>query len=66
MAPSCRRPAISSASTTQKTIEMRDFLTAIAGGGKAFPDFREAARIQAVIDAILTAARERAWDEVPA
>ena len=47
-----------------KTIEMRDFLTAVADGGKAFPDFREAARIQAVIDAILTAAKERAWVEV--
>ena len=47
-----------------KTIEMRDFLTAIAGGGRATPDFREAARIQAVVDAILTAAKERAWVEV--
>ncbi len=47
-----------------KTIEMRDFLTAVAGGGKATPDFREAARIQAVIDAILIAARERTWVEV--
>ncbi|HSG95897.1 MAG TPA: Gfo/Idh/MocA family oxidoreductase, partial [Afifellaceae bacterium] len=41
-----------------KTIEMRDFLTAVANGDNAFPDFREAARIQAVIDAVLTAARE--------
>jgi predicted dehydrogenase len=49
-----------------KTIEMRDFLIAVAGGGKASPDFREAARVQAVIDAILTAADERAWVEVPA
>ena len=48
-----------------KTIEMRDFLTAVAAGGKTFPDFREAARIQAVIDAVLTAARERSWIEVP-
>lgn len=47
-----------------KTIEMRDFLTAVANGGKAIPDFREAACIQAVIDAVLTAARERAWVEV--
>ena len=49
-----------------KTIEMRDFLTAVAAGGKASPDFREAARIQAVIDAVLAAAKERAWVEVPA
>jgi predicted dehydrogenase len=47
-----------------KTIEMRDFLTAVADGGIAFPDFREAAHIQAVIDAVLTAARERTWVEV--
>ena len=47
-----------------KTIEMRDFLAAAATGGKAFPDFREAARIQAIIEAILTAARERGWIEV--
>ncbi len=47
-----------------KTIEMRDFLTAVAAGDTAFPDFREAARIEAVVDAILTAAEERRWVKV--
>ena len=47
-----------------KAIEMRDFLLAVAEGRPAFPDFREAARIQTTIDAIRRSARERQWVDV--
>ena len=42
-----------------KTIEVRDFLTAVCGGLAAGPDFREGWQVQAVVDAVLASARER-------
>jgi predicted dehydrogenase len=47
-----------------KTIEVADFLTAISGGAKKGPDFREAWEIQKVIDTALRSARERQWMQV--
>jgi predicted dehydrogenase len=44
-----------------KTIEAAAILEALAGGPCFQPDFREAARIQATVDAIVTSARERRW-----
>ena len=47
-----------------KTIEVRALLTALAGGPKFMPDFREAWEIQRVIDAIVISAREGRWLDV--
>jgi predicted dehydrogenase len=44
-----------------KTIEVADFLEAIAGGAAKGPDFREAWEIQKVIDAAIRSAKDRAW-----
>ena len=44
-----------------KTIEVAAILDSLAGGPRFAPDFREAARIQAVVDAIVVSARQRAW-----
>jgi predicted dehydrogenase len=44
-----------------KTIEVADFLEAVAGGPAKGPDFREAWEIQKVIDAAIRSARERRW-----
>jgi predicted dehydrogenase len=44
-----------------KTIEVADFLAAIAGGSPKGPDFREAWEIQKVIDAALRSAKMRSW-----
>jgi len=47
-----------------KTIEVADFLGAIAGGPVNGPDFREAAEIQTVVDAALRSSRERSWHAI--
>lgn len=44
-----------------KTIEVADFLDAIAGGKPRGPDFREAWEIQKVVDTAIRSSRERAW-----
>jgi predicted dehydrogenase len=44
-----------------KTIEMGEFLRAIAGGPKAGPDFREAWEIQKVVEAAIASSKRRAW-----
>mgnify|MGYP000950772222 CR=1 FL=1 len=44
-----------------KTIEMAEFLAAIAGGPTAGPDFREAWEIQKVVDTAVRSSRERRW-----
>jgi predicted dehydrogenase len=48
-----------------KIVEMAEFLTAIAGGPRQGPDFREAWEIQKVIDTALDSARSRSWRRVP-
>jgi predicted dehydrogenase len=47
-----------------KTIEVRDFLLAIAGEASGGPDFREGWEVQKVVDAIVTSADERRWVSV--
>ncbi len=47
-----------------KTIEVADFLEAIAGGKGKGPDFREAWEIQKVIDAAIRSSKERAWAKI--
>ena len=44
-----------------KTIEVAQFLQAIAGGPENRPDFREAWEIQKVVDRAICSSRERAW-----
>lgn len=47
-----------------KTIEVKALMTALAGGPKFMPDFREAWEIQRVVDAIVQSAREKRWLDV--
>jgi predicted dehydrogenase len=47
-----------------KTIEMRDFLLAIAGEPVKGPDFREGWEVQKVVDAIIDSSRVRQWMSV--
>jgi predicted dehydrogenase len=44
-----------------KTIEVRDFLLAVAGNPVVGPDFREGWEVQKVVEAIVRSSRERAW-----
>jgi predicted dehydrogenase len=44
-----------------KTIEIRGFLDALAGGPRPFADFREAYEVQRVIDGALLSSREQRW-----
>ena len=44
-----------------KTIEMRDFLLAVAGEPAKGPDFREGWEVQRVVDAVIQSSRERQW-----
>jgi predicted dehydrogenase len=44
-----------------KVIEIRNFLSALAGGPKPFADFREAYEVQRVIDSALLSSREERW-----
>jgi predicted dehydrogenase len=44
-----------------KTIEIRDYLLAIAGEPALGPDFREGWEVQKVVDAIMHSSRERTW-----
>ncbi len=47
-----------------KTIEVRDFLRAIAGEKVGHADFREGLEVQRTIEAIYRSARSRAWRKV--
>ena len=47
-----------------KTIEVKALITALAGGAKFMPDFREAWEIQRVVDAVVQSAREERWLDV--
>ena len=44
-----------------KTIEVAEFLAAIAGGVKQGPDFREAWEIQKIVDAAVRSSQQRCW-----
>lgn len=47
-----------------KTIEVAEFLAAIAGGERSGPDFREAWEIQKVVDTAIESSRARAWRRI--
>ena len=47
-----------------KTIEVRDLLTALAGDEQPWPGFREAWRVQQVVDAVIRSHREGGWVEL--
>ncbi|WP_322092854.1 Gfo/Idh/MocA family protein [Paraburkholderia bannensis] len=47
-----------------KTIEIADFLRAIAGGHAPFADFREGYEVQRVIEAAKQSSRDHAWVEI--
>jgi predicted dehydrogenase len=59
--PFCPAPGHHLGFNDLKTIEVKAILDALAGGPRFLPDFREAARIQATVDAIVASARERRW-----
>jgi len=63
-APFCPAPGHHLGFNDMKTIEVRAILAALSGGPVFLPDFREAARIQATVDAVVTSARERRWVSV--
>lgn len=44
-----------------KTIEVRDLIVGLAGGGAPWPDFREAWEVQRVVDAVVGSARDGRW-----
>jgi predicted dehydrogenase len=44
-----------------KVAEAAELLAAIAGQGKAYPDFREAAAVEAIIDAMVESTAGRRW-----
>ena len=46
-----------------KVIEVYELLQAVARGERVRPDFEDGAAVQALIDAILTSAREGRWVE---
>jgi predicted dehydrogenase len=63
----CPAPGHQLGFNDMKVIEVRDLLLAVAGKGKAWPDFREAWEIQRVIDAVIRSDAARRWvriDEV--
>jgi len=47
-----------------KVAEAAQLLEAVAGKGKAYPDFREGAAIEAIVDAIAESAQRREWVKV--
>jgi len=63
-APFCPAPGHQLGFNEIKAIEVKAVADALAGGPAFSPDFREAALIQATVDAILLSARERRWVEL--
>jgi predicted dehydrogenase len=57
----CPAPGHQLGFNDMKVIEVRDLLLAVAGKGKAWPDFREAWEIQRVIDAVIRSDAGRRW-----
>jgi predicted dehydrogenase len=63
----CPAPGHQLGFNDMKVIEVRDLLLGVAGGAKAWPDFREAWEIQRVIEAVTMSDAGRRWvriDEV--
>lgn len=63
-APFCPAPGHQLGFNEIKAIEVKAIAEALAGGAAFQPDFREAAMVQATVDAVLLSARERRWVEV--
>jgi predicted dehydrogenase len=63
-APFCPAPGHQLGFNEIKAIELKAIAEALAGGPPFQPDFREAAMVQATVDAILRSGRERRWVEV--
>ncbi len=63
-APFCPAPGHQLGFNEIKAIEVKAIAEALAGGPAFQPDFREAAMIQATVDAMLRSGRERRWVEV--
>jgi predicted dehydrogenase len=61
----CVAPAHGLGFNDLKTIEVRDLLEGIAGGGPApWPDFREGYEVQRVVDAVTRSHAQNGWVEV--
>lgn len=60
-APFCPAPGHQLGFNEIKAIEIKAIALALDGGPVFAPDFREAAMVQATVDAILLSARERRW-----
>ena len=60
-APFCPAPGHQLGFNDIKTIEVKELVEALAEGRRFYPDFREAAKIQAVVDAMLLSAKECRW-----
>ena len=63
-APFCPAPGHQLGFNEIKAIEIKAIADALVGGPAFQPDFREAAMVQATVDAIVLSARERRWVEV--
>ena len=57
----CPAPGHQLGFNDMKVVEVRDLLLAVAGKGKAWPDFREAWEIQRVIEAVIRSDAGRRW-----
>lgn len=62
----CPAPGHQLGFNDMKTIEAKDVLQSFASGRPFYPDFNEAARIQAVVSAIVQSAERRQWISVEA
>lgn len=63
-APFCPAPGHQLGFNEIKAIEVKAIAEALAGGPAFQPDFREAAMVQATVDAILRSGAERRWVEL--
>lgn len=63
-APFCPAPGHQLGFNDVKTIEVADVVTSLVEGRPFQPDFRDAWRIQRVVDAMLRSGRERCWVKV--
>jgi predicted dehydrogenase len=63
-APFCPAPGHQLGFNEIKAIEVKAIAEALAGGPVFSPDFREAAMVQATVDAMLLSASEQRWVDV--
>ena len=60
----CPAPGHQLGFNDMKSIEVRDIVQALSGEREAWPDFREAWRVQRVVDGVMTSAAEQQWIEI--